>query len=115
MTDTSESFGLPATVDFMVALIQTDQLKVMGQILIKQLKNRYEDLEKLKKFVVGVHRSKMRLFDAEDSAQDDLIMETPVFDQTPTGERYDRRTGELVDDPPTNDGQFKTNMFEGFK
>lgn len=115
LTDTSESFGLPATVDFMVALIQTDQLKVMGQILIKQLKNRYEDLEKLKKFVVGVHRSKMRIFDAEDSAQNDLIMETPVFDQTPTGERYDRRAGELADDRPTNDSQYKTSMFDGFK
>ena len=115
LTDTSESFGLPATVDFMVALIQTDQLKAMGQIMIKQLKNRYEDLEKLKKFVVGVHKSKMRLFDAEDSAQDDLIGAGPVFDNTVAGERYDTRTGEILESTGISDNKFRTNVFDAFK
>lgn len=114
LTDTSESFGLPATVDFMVALIQNDQLKAMGQIMIKQLKNRYEDLEKLKKFVVGVHKAKMRLYDVEESAQQDLIMDAPVFDKTATGEKYDKNTGEVFD-VEGFDSKFRTNVFADFK
>lgn len=69
ITDTSESFGLPATCDMMLALISTEQLEGMNQVMVKQLKNRYNDLNKNKRFVVGLDRSKMRLYDVEDSAQ----------------------------------------------
>ena len=73
LTDTSESFGLPATADLMFALIKTDELEDLGQILVKQLKNRYNDLTIFKRFVVGVDRAKMRLYDCEQSAQEDLL------------------------------------------
>jgi replicative DNA helicase len=69
LTDTSESFGLPATADLMVALISTEKLEGLNQIMVKQLKNRYNDPTQNKRFVVGVDRSKMRLYDVEDSAQ----------------------------------------------
>jgi len=72
LTDTSESFGLPATVDFMFALISTEELEQMNQILVKQLKNRYNDPTINKKFVVGIDRSKMKLYDLEASAQKGL-------------------------------------------
>jgi len=73
LTDTSESFGLPATADLMFALISTDELEELGQIMVKQLKNRYNDLNMNKRFVVGVDRAKMRLYDCEQSAQDDIL------------------------------------------
>ena len=73
LTDTSESFGLPATADLMLAMISTEQLEGMNQVMFKQLKNRYNDPTKNKRFVVGIDRSRMRLFDLEDSAQDDII------------------------------------------
>jgi len=66
ITDTSESFGLPATADLMIALISTEQLEKMNQLLVKQLKNRYNDVNKNKRFTVGLDRSKMRLYDIED-------------------------------------------------
>lgn len=69
ITDTSESFGLPATADLMLALISTEQLESMNQLMIKQLKNRYNDPTENKRFCVGIDRSKMRLYDVEDSAQ----------------------------------------------
>ena len=73
LTDTSESFGLPATADLMFALISTEELEGMNQIMVKQLKNRYNDLTSNKRFCVGIDRAKMRLYDVEESAQDDLI------------------------------------------
>ena len=73
LTDTSESFGLPATADLMFALISTDDLEGLGQIMVKQLKNRYNDPTIHKRFVVGIDRAKMRLYDCEQSAQDDII------------------------------------------
>ena len=73
LTDTSESFGLPATADLMFALISTEELESLGQILVKQLKNRYNDLSIYKRFVVGIDRSKMRLFDCEQNAQEDIL------------------------------------------
>jgi replicative DNA helicase len=73
LTDTSESFGLPATADLMFALISTEELESLGQILVKQLKNRYNDLSIYKRFVVGIDRAKMRLFDCEQVAQNDLL------------------------------------------
>jgi len=75
LEDTSESFGLPATADFMIAIISNDELNQLNQVLVKQLKNRYGDPNTNKKFVVGIDRPKMRLYDAEQSAQDDLIHE----------------------------------------
>jgi hypothetical protein len=73
LTDTSESFGLPATADLMFALISTEELEQLGQIMVKQLKNRYNDPTMNKRFVVGIDRAKMRLFDVEQSAQNDIL------------------------------------------
>ena len=73
LEDTSESFGLPATADLMFALISTEELEDLGQILVKQLKNRYNDPTKYKRFVVGIDRSRMKLYDVEESAQTDII------------------------------------------
>ena len=73
LTDTSESFGLPATADLMFALISNDELEQVGQIMVKQLKNRYASTGTNKRFVVGIDKSKMRLYDVEQSAQDDIL------------------------------------------
>ena len=73
LTDTSESFGLPATADLMFALISTEELEGLGQILVKQLKNRYNDPTINKRFIVGIDRAKMRLYDVEQKAQADLL------------------------------------------
>ena len=73
LTDTSESFGLPATADLMFALISTEELEGLNQILVKQLKNRYNDPTVFKRFVVGIDRAKMRLYDCEQSAQEDIV------------------------------------------
>lgn len=101
LTDTSESFGLPATADLMLALIRSEELDELNQIMIKQLKNRYADLSSYKRFVVGVDRSKMKLYDCEDSAQQGIMDsgqdDTPVFDKSNFGKRD------------------KPKSFEGFK
>jgi replicative DNA helicase len=73
LTDTSESFGLPATADLMFALISTEELEGLGQIMVKQLKNRYNDPTVNKRFVLGIDRAKMRLYDCEQSAQKDIL------------------------------------------
>jgi hypothetical protein len=73
LTDTSESFGLPATADLMFALISTEELEQLGQIMVKQLKNRYNDPTIYKRFVIGIDRAKMRLYDCEQSAQNDIL------------------------------------------
>ena len=73
LEDTSESFGLPATADFMFALITTEELEQLGQIMVKQLKNRYSDPNNYKRFVIGIDRSKMKLFDAEPDAQNGIV------------------------------------------
>ena len=73
LTDTSESFGLPATADLMIALISNEELEGLGQIMVKQLKNRYNDPTIHKRFVVGIDRAKMRLYDCEQSAQKDIV------------------------------------------
>jgi replicative DNA helicase len=73
LTDTSESFGLPATADLMFALISTEELEDLGQILVKQLKNRYNDPTINKRFVIGIDRAKMRLYDVEQSAQKNIL------------------------------------------
>ena len=86
LEDTSESFGLPATADLMFALISTEELEKSGQMMVKQLKNRYNDPTMHKRFVVGVDRAKMRLYDVEESEQN-LTDDTPVFDKSQSGER----------------------------
>ena len=73
LTDTSESFGLPATADLMFALISTEELEEVNQIMVKQLKNRYNDPTMNKRFVIGIDRAKMRLYDVDQSAQTDII------------------------------------------
>jgi replicative DNA helicase len=97
LEDTSESFGLPATVDFMFAMVTSEDLEKLSQIMFKQLKNRYDDPSKMKRFVVGVDRNKMRLYDVEQSAQEDVVVEndTPVFDRA-------------------TDRKFSKNTFKGF-
>ena len=73
LTDTSESFGLPATADFMFALISTEELEELNQIMVKQLKNRYNDPTMNKRFVIGIDRAKMKLYNLEDSAQTNIV------------------------------------------
>jgi archaellum biogenesis ATPase FlaH len=94
LEDTSESFGLPATADFMLAIVSSDDLQAQGCVMFKQLKNRYSDPVMNKKFKVGIDRSKMRLFDVELEHQD-LIKdpdEQAVMDQTKTGQRMNQET-----------------------
>ena len=88
LEDTSESFGLPATADLMFALISTEELEGMGQIAVKQLKNRYNDPTFKKRFVIGVDRSKMKLFDVHEGEQT-LIDDTPTFDKTEIGNKFE--------------------------
>jgi replicative DNA helicase len=91
LEDTSESFGLPATVDLMLALISTEDLEALGQIMVKQLKNRYNDPSYYKRFVIGVDRSKMKLYDVEVSAQTNIAdsgqNDKPAFDKSDFGKR----------------------------
>ena len=81
LEDTSESFGLPATADFMFALISTEELQQLNQLMIKQLKNRYNDPTYYKRFVIGIDRAKMKLYDVEQAAQDDLVDSGQVDDK----------------------------------
>jgi len=88
LEDTSESFGLPATADLMFALISNEEMEKAGHISIKQLKNRYNDPGKHKRFVVGIDRSKMRLYDVGEAHQDVIDDGVPVFDKTPSGDKF---------------------------
>lgn len=92
LSDTSESFGLPATADLMLGVMETEELSELGQYLFKQLKNRYADKNKCKRFVVGVHKAKMRLYDVEQEAQED-ILDGPVMDNSDTGRRIAEEEG----------------------
>ena len=109
LEDTSESFGLPATADFMFALISNEELDALNQIVVKQLKNRYNDPTVNKRFVLGIDRSKMRLYDAEVEDQKDLVdsgQETPVFDKTDFGNnQFMKKNLEMLKEP--NYGDFK--------
>tara|TARA_A100001035_G_scaffold245116_1_gene213207 strand:- start:2041 stop:3423 length:1383 start_codon:yes stop_codon:yes gene_type:complete len=92
LTDTSESFGLPATADLMFALISTEELEQQGHIMVKQLKNRYSDPTRNKRFMIGVDRAKMRLYDLDEEAQQDIHDSGqedngPVFDNSSFGSR----------------------------
>jgi replicative DNA helicase len=81
LEDTSESFGLPATADFMFALISTEELEQLNQLMVKQLKNRYNDPNTFKRFVIGIDRGKMKLYDVEQSAQEDIVDAGQVDDK----------------------------------
>jgi len=106
LEDTSESFGLPATADFMFALISSEELESLNQIMVKQLKNRYNDPGSNRRFVIGIDRSKMRLYDVEQSAQDD-ILDGPVMDRGKFMEEETERN------KPKS--KFNKSMFDGFK
>jgi archaellum biogenesis ATPase FlaH len=93
LEDTSESFGLPATADFMFALVSNEELEQLNQIIVKQLKNRYNDPNYYKRFVIGIDRAKMKLYDVEVSAQEGLSDagskddDKPLFDKSDFGKR----------------------------
>lgn len=100
LEDTSESFGLPATADFMFALVSNEELEQLNQIIVKQLKNRYNDPNFYKRFIIGVDRSKMKLYDVEASAQDglsdagqDKYDDKPLFDKSDFGKRIHSSEG----------------------
>lgn len=99
LTDTSESFGLPATADFMFALISTEELENLNQIMVKQLKNRYNDPTLHKRFVVGIDRAKMRLYDVEEAAQRDILdsgkEEEYVFDEAKFAQKQTKKFTEF--------------------
>ena len=103
LEDTSESFGLPATTDLMFALVSSEELESLGQIMVKQLKNRFNDPVMNKRFVVGVDRGKMRLYDVEQSAQDELVNDNPVMDNAVFGSRRNDEDSQ---------GQFSQRKFD---
>ena len=110
LEDTSESFGLPATADFMFALISTEELESINQLMVKQLKNRYNDPGINRRFVIGVDRSKMRLYDCEESAQQGILdgpSNKSVFDNSKFGQEENQRS---LPKP-----KFDKSKFEGFK
>ena len=96
LEDTSESFGLPATADFMIALISTEELEELNQIMVKQLKNRYNDVASNKKFLLGINRGKMKLYDV-DHGSGDLIQSNQSQDQDSgsgfNGKNFDSKFG----------------------
>lgn len=101
MKNTSESVGLPQLSDFMIALIVTEELTELNQIMFKQLKNRYRDYNYYKRFVVGVDRAKMRLYNLEDQAQGDIVDDKPVMDK-----------GKFMDE---ENQRMDRNIFKGFR
>ena len=109
LEDTSESFGLPATADFMFALITSEELRQLNQIMVKQLKNRYGDPSVHKRFVIGVDYSKMRLYNVEASAQVDIVKDDdrPVFDNSASGYRLENESKPV--------SKFEKIKFAGFK
>ena len=95
LTDTSESFGLPATADLMFALISTEELETLNQILVKQLKNRYNDPTIHKRFVVGIDRAKMRLYDCEQKAQEDIVDNTSETEYDEDKSKFKKSFGDF--------------------
>ena len=93
LTDTSESFGLPATADLMFALISTEDLEPLNQIMVKQLKNRYNDPTVNKRFIVGIDRAKMRLYDCEQNAQEDVVDNGKEEEYTPEETKFKDKFG----------------------
>jgi len=107
LEDTSESFGLPATADFMFALISSEELESLSQIMVKQLKNRYSDPGSNRRFVLGIDRSKMRLYDVEQSGQDGLTDDRPIMDKGKFMEEENERQRPKP--------KFDRSKFDGFK
>jgi len=87
LEDTSESFGLPATADLMFALVSSEELESLGQVMVKQLKNRYNDPNQSKRFVLGIDRSRMKLYDV-DNPEEGVVDDTPAFDKSHAAERF---------------------------
>ena len=116
LEDTSESFGLPATADFMFGLIASEELEELGQLMVKQLKNRWGDVSSPKRFVIGVDRSRMKLFDAEESAQQDLVKDTSKKKQQPDRTLMDNTDFGQRAEQDDNITKFRGNKpkFEGF-
>lgn len=106
LEDTSESFGLPATADFMFALISSEELESLNQMMVKQLKNRYSDPSANRRFIIGIDRSKMRLYDVDPSAQEGLVDDRPVMDKGKFMEEENERK------KPKG---FDRDKFKGFK
>ena len=101
LEDTSESFGLPATADLMFALISTEELEDLNQIMIKQLKNRYNDPTMNKRFIIGIDRAKMKLYDVEQTAQGDIVdsgQDEPVFDKSKFGTNMEKKNYDKFSD-----------------
>jgi len=98
LEDTSESFGLPATADLMFALISTEELEELGQLMVKQLKNRYNDPTTYKRFVIGVDRSRMKLYDVEESAQTDIMGDSSSIPDKPIATWGDRENKDTFAD-----------------
>ena len=112
LTDTSESIGLPQTADLMIALISSEELEERNQILVKQLKNRYNDPASNRKFIIGIDRAKMKLYNVEESAQDFTAktkqQDKPIFDNSDFGqEDYDRRPTKKGGKKPLNKNDWK--------
>ena len=87
LEDTSESFGLPATADLMFAMVTSEELEALGQVMVKQLKNRYNDPNHKKRFVLGIDRSRMRLYDI-DNPEEGVVDDSPAFDKSNVNERF---------------------------
>ena len=101
LEDTSESFGLPATADLMFALISTEELEDLNQLMIKQLKNRYNDPTMNKRFIIGIDRAKMKLYDVEQTAQGDIVdsgQDEPVFDKSKFGTNMEKKNYDKFSD-----------------
>jgi len=109
LENTSESFGLPATADLMIALISTEELEKLNQILVKQLKNRYNDVSKNRKFVVGIDRSKMRLYDLEESAQQNIVSSDDKVSKKAVSPI--RKRDKVIDKSKLNEIDFDDDMF----
>lgn len=107
LTDTSESFGLPATADFMFAIINSEELESLNQLMVKQLKNRYNDLSKNRRFVVGIDRAKMKLYDIDPAEQENIQDDIPLMDKTDFGQRAN-------DEFFKSRSKFAKKNFEGF-
>jgi hypothetical protein len=109
LSDTSESYGVNSTADLMFALIATEEMQEMNQILVKQLKNRYSDPNSNRRFIIGVDRAKMRLYDVDDSVQEGILEgpDTSVFDSTPFGNEETERNKKKP--------KFNKKAFENFR
>lgn len=102
LEDTSESWGLPQTADFMFALVNSEELQELNQYMVKQLKSRYGDPSIYRKFVIGVDRSRMKLYDVEQTAQEDIVDDGPAFDKSDFGQRLSK------------EGKFSKSKFADF-